>query len=180
MDNERIWTLVAKKLAGEATAEDILELYELLQENPEVHYSLEIFDELWQQNQFAKDKLMEELHERENLFFVAYYGDEIAGYLKLRDGKNPDQLQKVPAIEIVRIYSRTPMIGKGIGRALMQTSIDTAIERNKDVIWLGVWEKNQRAIDFYAKWGFEKFGEHDFILGNDVQTDWLMKKDLRK
>lgn len=56
MDNERIWTLVAKKLAGEATAEDILELYDLLKEHPEVHYSLEIFDELWQQNQFAKDR----------------------------------------------------------------------------------------------------------------------------
>ena len=40
MDNERIWTLIAKKIAGEATAEDILELYELLQEHPEVHYSL--------------------------------------------------------------------------------------------------------------------------------------------
>ena len=56
MDNERIWTLVAKKLAGEATAEDILELYGLLKENPEIHYSLEIFDELWQQNQFARDR----------------------------------------------------------------------------------------------------------------------------
>lgn len=56
MDNERIWTLIAKKLAGEATAEDILELYDLLQEHPEVHYSLEIFDELWEQNQFAKDR----------------------------------------------------------------------------------------------------------------------------
>ena len=132
------------------------------------------------QNQFAKDKLMQELNEKENLFFIAYYGDQLAGYLKLRDGKNPDQLEKVSAIEIVRIYSLTPMIGKGIGKALMQTSIDTAIERNKDVIWLGVWERNQRAIDFYTKWGFEKFGEHDFILGNDVQTDWLMKKDLRK
>ena len=132
------------------------------------------------QNQFAKDKLMQELNERENLFFIAYYSDQPVGYLKLRDGKNPDQLEKVSAIEIVRIYSLTQMIGKGIGKALMKTSIDTAIERNKDVIWLGVWERNQRAIDFYAKWGFEKFGEHDFILGNDVQTDWLMKKDLRK
>lgn len=56
MDNERIWTLIAKKLAGEATAEDIPELYDLLKVNPEVHYSLEIFDELWQQNQFAKDR----------------------------------------------------------------------------------------------------------------------------
>jgi putative ABC transport system permease protein len=54
MNNERIWTLIAKKLAGEATAEDLLELYQLLKENPEVHYSLEIFDELWQQNDFAK------------------------------------------------------------------------------------------------------------------------------
>ena len=109
--------------------------------------------EKFMQNQFAKDKLMEELHERENLFFVAYYGDEIAGYLKLRDGKNPDQLQKVPAIEIVRIYSRTPMIGKGIGKALMQASIDTAIERNKDVIWLGVWEKKSAGNRFLCKVG---------------------------
>src|SRR5688572_27421090 len=56
------------------------------------------------QNQFAKDKLMQELNEKENRFFIAYYGDQLAGYLKLRDGKNPDQLEKVSAIEIVRIY----------------------------------------------------------------------------
>jgi ribosomal protein S18 acetylase RimI-like enzyme len=131
------------------------------------------------QTQFAKDKLMEELNEPENLFFLAYNEDQVAGYLKLGDGKNPQQLQKVSAIEIVRLYSITSMIGKGIGRALMQTSIDIAIERNKHIIWLGVWERNQRAIDFYQKWGFEKFAEHDFILGNDIQTDWLMKKHLK-
>ena len=131
------------------------------------------------QNQFTKDMLMKELYDQENLFFIAYHDNQLAGYLKLRDGKNPDQLQNLPAIEIVRIYSVKSMIGKGIGKALMQTSIDTAVKRNKEVIWLGVWERNQRAIDFYSKWGFEKFGEHDFILGNDIQTDWLMKKDLQ-
>ena len=54
MNNDRIWTLVAQRLAGEATAVDMLELHDLLKENPEIHYSLEIFDELWQQNRFAQ------------------------------------------------------------------------------------------------------------------------------
>ena len=128
--------------------------------------------------QFAKEKLIGELSDADNIFFLAYQGDEVAGYLKLRDGQNPDQLQNLPAIEIVRIYSVTSMIGKGIGKLLMQKSIDEAIRRNKTVIWLGVWEKNHRAINFYTKWGFVKFGEHDFILGNDIQTDWLMKRHV--
>jgi ribosomal protein S18 acetylase RimI-like enzyme len=80
------------------------------------------------------------------------------------------------AMEIARIYSMTNMIGKGVGKALMQASIDLAKEKGKEVIWLGVWEKNQRAIDFYIKWGFEKFDETDFLLGNDLQRDWLMRK----
>jgi ribosomal protein S18 acetylase RimI-like enzyme len=60
----------------------------------------------------------------------------------------------------------------------MQRCIEIAKEMHREIIWLGVWEHNQQAINFYTKWGFEKFGEHDFVLGNDVQTDWLMKKDL--
>jgi ribosomal protein S18 acetylase RimI-like enzyme len=79
-------------------------------------------------------------------------------------------------MEIARIYAMKQMIGKGAGKILMQSSIDIAKEKNKAVIWLGVWEKNQRAIDFYTKWGFEKFDETDFLLGSDVQRDWLMRK----
>jgi len=59
---------------------------------------------------------------------------------------------------------------------MMRKCIDIALEKNYHTIWLGVWEHNQRAIDFYKRWGFKKFDEHDFILGNDVQKDWLMKK----
>jgi ribosomal protein S18 acetylase RimI-like enzyme len=70
-------------------------------------------------------------------------------------------------------------IGKGIGSALLQNCIDMAKEINREIIWLGVWEHNYRAIYFYTKWGFEKFAEHDFVLGNDVQTDWLMKRSLK-
>ena len=70
------------------------------------------------------------------------------------------------------------MIGKGVGKKLMQTCHDIARQKGKKILWLGVWKENHRAIDFYKSWGFEIFGDQEFILGDDVQTDWLMKKDL--
>ena len=134
--------------------------------------------EKFMNTQFAREKLMAELSDPENIFLLAYQDEQLAGYVKLSDSQNPEQLENSAALEIVRIYSTTSMIGKGIGKILMQTCLDIAQKRNKAFVWLGVWEKNQRAIDFYTKWGFEKFGEHDFILGNDIQTDWLMKKEI--
>jgi|SRR5215207_4548956 len=128
--------------------------------------------------QFTKGKLMLEVGARENIFLLAYSPEEVAGYVKLRDARVPPSLNSKNALEIARIYSMPHFIGKGVGRVLMQTSIDTARSKGKEVVWLGVWEKNYRAIEFYAKWGFEKFDETDFLLGNDVQRDWLMRKNL--
>lgn len=128
--------------------------------------------------QFTKGKLILEVGARENRFLLAYDGKNIAGYVKLRDDRAPLSLGNGNALEIARIYATTAMIGKGVGSLLMQACIDIAIEKKKDFLWLGVWEKNQRAIDFYQKWGFEKFDETDFLLGNDMQKDWLMKKKI--
>jgi len=128
--------------------------------------------------QFTRGKLIREVEQPGLQFFIAYYDDEVAGYLKLRDGQQPHTLGFVKALEIARLYAMKTMIGKGVGALLMQKSIDIAKEKNKQSIWLGVWEKNQRALDFYRKWGFRKFSEQNFLLGNDVQRDWLMIKDL--
>ena len=70
------------------------------------------------------------------------------------------------------------MLGKGVGSALMQKAIDVARERNKEILWLGVFQANKTAIDFYKRWGFEIFGEQNFLLGNDLQKDWLMRRDV--
>ena len=64
------------------------------------------------------------------------------------------------------------------GNHLMEACLNLARQGGHKVIWLGVWEHNPRAISFYEKWGFEKFGSHLFMLGNDLQTDLLMKKNL--
>jgi ribosomal protein S18 acetylase RimI-like enzyme len=128
--------------------------------------------------QFTKGKLMLEVGAPENTFLLAYDGDEVAGYLKLRQGRKPAGLNTTPALEIARLYVTTSYIGKGAGRLLMQAALDIATERKKEAVWLGVWEHNQRAIDFYTAWGFEKFGECDFLLGDDLQHDWLMRRKM--
>ena len=128
--------------------------------------------------QFTRGKLILEVGASENIFLLAYYNDEVAGYVKLRKSRPPKSLGIDHALEIARIYSMTHLIGKGVGKTLMQASIDTAKHMGIAVVWLGVWEKNKRAIDFYTKWGFEKFDETFFLLGDDMQKDWLMKKGV--
>jgi len=130
--------------------------------------------------QFNNEVLMKEVETPGAIFFLAYDDEEPVGYVRLRDGEYHPEFKGASSIEIARIYALKKSIGKGIGRELMHKCIDIAREMNRDIIWLGVWEKNERAIDFYQKWGFEKFAEHEFVLGNDVQTDWLMCKHLFK
>ncbi|HEX4959011.1 MAG TPA: GNAT family N-acetyltransferase [Lacibacter sp.] len=127
---------------------------------------------------FTKEALMQQVLNNEGIFLLAYDGDDVVGYVRMREENEEQIMEGADAIEIARIYAVQQSVGKGVGPALMQACIDMAVELKKSVIWLGVWEKNPRAIAFYQKWGFEKFGEHIFPIGNDPQTDWLMKKAL--
>lgn len=126
--------------------------------------------------QFTRERLMAEVGAPSNIFIIAEVNGEPAGYARLRE--QDDAADELPSIEIARIYAVQNMIGKGVGNALMKKCMDIAYEMGKRIIWLGVWEKNERAIRFYTRWGFEKFGEHEFILGDDVQTDCLMRKHI--
>ncbi|MET0393246.1 MAG: GNAT family N-acetyltransferase, partial [Chitinophagaceae bacterium] len=128
--------------------------------------------------QFSIAMLVAEVSEPGNLFLLAECEGRPAGYARLREDNNPPELAGLPTLEIARIYAVKEMIGQGVGKALMQAAIDIARSGSKQVIWLGVWEKNETAIAFYTRWGFEKFGEHPFILGDDVQTDWLLKREV--
>ncbi|WP_207513033.1 GNAT family N-acetyltransferase [Longitalea luteola] len=127
---------------------------------------------------FTRDSLMKEVGAAGNTFLLAEQDGEVVGYARLRETTNPLLTEYGAAIEIARIYAVQRSIGKGVGSALMQRCIDVAKQKNARVIWLGVWEHNHKAIAFYTKWGFERFSEHVFMLGDDAQTDWLMKKLL--
>lgn len=127
---------------------------------------------------FTKRRLMEEVGKKGHYFLLAYVNSEIAGYACLRETYDADVFNNSSAIEIARIYVIDKWLRAGVGRALMSHCLALAKSLQKKVVWLGVWEKNQRAINFYTQWNFQKFNEHAFVLGNDVQCDWLMKKHL--
>jgi ribosomal protein S18 acetylase RimI-like enzyme len=125
---------------------------------------------------FTKARLSNELSEAGAVFFIAEINGEPAGFSKVIASKKPADLDGHSAMEIERIYATKKHIGMGVGKSLMQTCLNHAKKNGHDVLWLGVWEHNIRAIDFYKKWGFEKFSQHVFMLGHDAQTDILMKK----
>lgn len=134
--------------------------------------------ELFLEHSFNVATLQQEISETENFFFFAKAGDEIVGYLKLSTRETPEELEGVDIIEIARIYAVKEKIGLGVGKFLIESAISFGKELKKQVIWLGVWEHNLKAINFYQRFGFEKFGEHLFLVGNDAQNDWLMKREL--
>ena len=126
--------------------------------------------------QFTEELLMNEVVEGNGYFYIAYDGGEAVGYARMRDGEKHDAFENKPSIEIARIYAVKESIGKGVGSALITKCLQEAKRLQRQITWLGVWEKNDRAIRFYEKWGFKKFGEHPFLLGDDKQTDWLMMR----
>lgn len=127
---------------------------------------------------FSETVLMDELNAADSFFFFAKVDNVIAGYIKLRTSHQPLELATWQTIEIERIYTDKTFHGKGIGYALIAYALLFAAELQKQVVWLGVWKQNEKAIAFYQRQGFEIFGEHVFVLGQDEQWDWLMKKHL--
>ena len=132
--------------------------------------------EKFMDEQFTTEALIREVEEGDGYFYLAFDNNTAAGYARMRDGDSYPAFNNKPGIEIARLYALQEAIGKGVGSALIKHCMDVAQLLQRQIIWLGVWEKNERAIAFYTKWGFKKFDEHEFVLGNDVQTDWLMKK----
>lgn len=128
--------------------------------------------------EYAFDKLKAEVENPESFYYFCYFEDELAGYLKLNVGAAQTEPDYPEALEIQRIYVLQKYQGKRIGLAMMQQALAVAEELKKLQVWLGVWEKNLKAQAFYQKSGFKKVGSHDFILGNDKQTDYILLKTL--
>ncbi|MGZ3864136.1 MAG: N-acetyltransferase family protein [Bacteroidia bacterium] len=130
------------------------------------------------QKHFSLEQTKKDIATPGTTFFLAEANKEIIGYAKLRVFENLPELAGKRNIEIERIYVQKKHHDKKAGYAIIKKCIDFAKGKNYGVIWLGVWEKNERAIKFYEKVGFEKFGTHNFQLGDDSQNDYLLKLDL--
>ncbi|PKQ44593.1 GNAT family N-acetyltransferase [Confluentibacter flavum] len=127
---------------------------------------------------FSHEKLNAELNDENSEFYFATIDNEAIGYLKLNHGESQTELKDSRALEIERIYVLKEFHGKKVGQILYDKAIQIAKQKKADYVWLGVWEENPRAISFYKKNGFVEFDKHIFKLGDDVQTDIMMKLHL--
>lgn len=127
---------------------------------------------------FAAEKLTRELNHPDSLFFIVWEQEDPIGYLKVNSGKAQTELQDETSLEIERIYVKSSHHGRKVGQLLYDKALETAVELRKKYLWLGVWEENHRAVRFYKKNGFKEFDKHVFRLGNEKQTDLMMKKML--
>jgi ribosomal protein S18 acetylase RimI-like enzyme len=126
----------------------------------------------------TEEKLTKELNNTNSRFYFCYFKSELAGYLKVNISTAQTESLLPDALEIERIYILNKFHGQGLGKALMEKAIQTTKELSINEIWLGVWEHNIKALKFYNKLGFNQFSQHIFKLGEDEQTDILMKLDL--
>ena len=128
---------------------------------------------------FNIDQVKKELSNPLSTFYIAYYDDKPAAYMKLNQDGAQTGTNYPHSLEVQRIYVLKEFKRKGIGAVLMQNAIDLAKTLKVDYIWLGVWEHNPSAIAFYKKLGFIQFDSHTFQLGSDPQTDIILKLVLK-
>lgn len=127
---------------------------------------------------YCLEKLEAELSNPFSQFFFVYVNKEVAGYLKVNTDLAQTEDMDEEALEIERIYIRSRYQKIGLGKFLIDHAIGMAMEQNKKMIWLGVWEHNENALAFYKKLGFVQTGAHSFFMGDDEQTDYIMTKRL--
>nr|WP_297919177.1 GNAT family N-acetyltransferase [uncultured Allomuricauda sp.] len=129
---------------------------------------------------FTKEKLRDQLQNKNSQFWLAYQEDALVGYFKLNRSEAQTDLKDENAMELQRIYLLEKYQGQKLGQWMLDSAITLVREESQvHYIWLGVWEKNSKAIHFYQKNGFQKFGEHTFFMGKEAQTDWLMRLNLK-
>jgi ribosomal protein S18 acetylase RimI-like enzyme len=128
---------------------------------------------------YSHEKLSAELNNPNSFFYFAILDEKVIGYLKLNIGGSQTELKDNDALEIERIYVLKDFYGKKVGQMLFDKAITIAKEQNVAYVWLGVWEENKRALQFYTKNGFIEFDQHIFVLGDEVQTDIMMKLELK-
>ena len=130
------------------------------------------------QDRFGKKVLEQSLSNPDSRFYIAKQNEKAIGYLKINFGNAQTDVKDPKGMEIERIYILGEYFGKNVGNMLLGKALESARRKNLSYVWLGVWEKNPRAIRFYEKNGFVRFGIHSFKFGNDTHTDILMKLDL--
>jgi diamine N-acetyltransferase len=127
---------------------------------------------------YSIDIQTRELNDRDITTLLVEEDGIAIAYAMVRSGHVPECISGPDPIELWRFYVDRGWHGRGIAAALMDRVKLAAAARGAKTLWLGVWERNDRARAFYVKCGFADAGEHIFLFGPDPQTDRVMVTSL--
>lgn len=127
---------------------------------------------------FEKKHIEQQLQNQDSSFYFVFQDAVLVGYFKLNEKNAQTDIKSEDYIELERIYVLKEFQGNQFGAHMLSQAIKLATQKQVSFIWLGVWQKNLKAIRFYEKHGFTKFDTHPYYIGNDKQIDWLMRYDL--
>lgn len=127
---------------------------------------------------FTPERQAAELADPDVTTMLALLDGQLAGFAQVRTGEQLEEIDAPDPVELWRIYVDRAWHGRGVAQALMDAVEAEARRRGARSLWLGVWERNDRAQAFYRKFGFETVGSHVFVLGDDRQTDLIMLRTL--
>jgi len=129
---------------------------------------------------YGPERQRAELEDRDARVWLAEAdgAPEPVGFAHLHRAAVPASLAAEPAAEVVRLYVDRPWHGRGVAARLMDACVEQARAWRCATLWLGVWERNPRAIAFYERQGFRRAGTKTFTLGRDVQTDLVMLREI--
>jgi ribosomal protein S18 acetylase RimI-like enzyme len=109
---------------------------------------------------------------------VGAYASELIAFAQLRLGTVPPCVTAPSPVELQRFYVSRAWHGRGVAQALMREVLGAAQALGATTLWLGVWERNPRAIAFYRKCGYTDVGSHTFVLGTDPQVDRILVRPV--
>ena len=130
------------------------------------------------ENAYGTSQQQTELVDPDIATLLVEVDGQLAGYAQLRSGVPPACVTGEKPIELWRFYIAQAWHGRGAAQALMRSVESEAYQRGARTLWLGVWERNERAKAFYRKTGFVEVGSHVFMLGTDAQTDWILVRAI--
>ena len=113
---------------------------------------------------FNEQKFIEELSDCNNQYSLIFFKGKIAGYSKIVFNQSNDNITFKNITHLSRLYLLKDFYGLGLGRILFDFNSKLCKKNNQFGIWLHVWTKNEKAISFYKKMGFQKIGNADFKI----------------
>ena len=134
--------------------------------------------QVYLEKSFNQQDIRTDLLSEKVIYLLAMLSEQVIGYAKVSQCKAPVPVIGSNPIELDRIYIDLAYSNRGYGSQLLTACTETARQLGGDTLWLGVWDRNERAIRFYQQWGFEIVGEMEFVLGDDVQNDYVMARSI--